>query len=120
MTMRMLNINNNAVVNAAAGPTDIGTAQARRYYSCAAGAFVDVPGFATGDAAQISSSATRTSGDTPGSLSVTGLFTVGSSGPTSSRPGNPSLRDLHVDTTLSAVVVFDGASWRNPLTGAVV
>ncbi|MDD1522623.1 hypothetical protein [Bradyrhizobium ottawaense] len=118
MTMRLLNINNNAVTTFA-GPTDIGTAQSRRFYSCAAGAFVDVPGFATGDAAAMASSATRTSGDNPGSLSVTGLFMLGSSGPTSSRPGNPNLRDLHIDTTLSAVVVFDGANWRNPLTGAV-
>jgi hypothetical protein len=119
MTVRMININNNAV-SLFAGPTDANTAQYRRPYSRAAGSFVDVPGDAGGDAAQMHSTATRSAGDSPGNLSMTGLYIVGSSGPTASRPKNAQIGNLHVDSTLNAVVMFDGASWRNLLTGAVV
>lgn len=53
---------------------------------------------------------------------------VRSSGPTSARPtklpaGN-SINDApgytYLDTTLGYAVVFDGATWRNPDTGAAV
>jgi hypothetical protein len=52
-----------------------------------------------------------------------GLLQVGnSSGTTAQRPtGSGALFPgwIHIDTTLSAVVVFDGTNWRNPITGAI-
>lgn len=67
--------------------------------------FIDVPGDATGDAAAIASG---------------GFVNIGSSGPTSARPTNAKPGAWHVDTTLGEAVVFDGASWRNPVTGVAV
>ncbi|MBR0937304.1 hypothetical protein [Bradyrhizobium jicamae] len=50
-----------------------------------------------------------------------GFFIVGdSSGPTSARPVNIRIGWMHVDTTLNKTVTFDGSTWRDPATGAVV
>jgi hypothetical protein len=68
-------------------------------------AFVDVPGDASGDAAAIASQ---------------GFVGIGTSGPTSARPTNVGPGSWHVDTTLGEAVVFDGKSWRNPVTGVAV
>lgn len=35
-------------------------------------------------------------------------------------PVNVTPGAIHIDTTLSKVVTFDGSSWRDPVTGAVV
>lgn len=82
-----------------------------RTYTAAPGTFLDVP-----DAdAQVHAAA--------------GWTKVAFSGPTGARPttnasGGPygvaSRGMFFVDTTLSAVIVFDGATWRNPITGAAV
>jgi hypothetical protein len=49
------------------------------------------------------------------------------SGPTTSRPKtrfsepyNVGPGSLFVDTTLAAVIIWDGAAWRNVITGAAV
>ena len=58
-----------------------------------------------------------------GILAANGWIKVALSGPTTARPSaNPTVtppytaaRGLHFyDTTLSAVVIFDGATWRTP------
>jgi hypothetical protein len=47
-------------------------------------------------------------------------------GPTSARPsgtlppGAPTRGQFYIDTTLALVIAFDGATWRNPVTGAAV
>jgi hypothetical protein len=78
-------------------------AQGRRSYSASAGQFVDLPEL---DADAIKSS---------------GFFAVGGVGPTLDRPNNRYLTPgfLYVDTDLSLVIAWDGADWRNPITGAV-
>jgi hypothetical protein len=62
-------------------------------------------------------------------LAANGWTKVAFSGPTSARPtvnaaNGPyyvaSRSMFFVDTTLNAVIVFDGATWRNPITGASV
>jgi hypothetical protein len=82
-----------------------------RTYSSAPGAAIDIVDF---DA---------------GVLSANGWVKVALTGPTSARPStNPNgtppylaTAGLHyVDTTLDKVVVFDGATWRDPLTGSAV
>jgi hypothetical protein len=78
-----------------------------RAYSATAGGFVDALGDPSGDAA---------------SLTSQGFVLVGASGTTTQRPtGAGFLRPgfLYVDTTASLVVIWDGASWRNPVSGAV-
>jgi hypothetical protein len=35
-----------------------------------------------------------------------------------SRPKNPSAGSQHLDTSINQMLVFDGSSWRNPLSGA--
>jgi hypothetical protein len=82
-----------------------------RSYSAAPGTVVDVP-------------------DADGQvLAAAGWTKVAFSGPTTSRPttsaanGNYFLaaRGLSfLDTTLNALIVFDGLTWRNPATGAAV
>lgn len=52
------------------------------------------------------------------------------SGPTTNRPTDPTLAageanylgagTLYLDTTVGALIVYDGANWRNPATGASV
>jgi hypothetical protein len=78
-----------------------------RSYSATAGGYID----AIGD---------PTSGDAA-SLTSQGFITIGASGTTAQRPTGagflkPSF--VYVDTTLALVVVWDGANWRNPVTGA--
>jgi len=63
-------------------------------------------------------------------LTANGWTEVGAVGTTSERPplrgpssGDPSVATkggVYVDTTLSAVICFDGSTWRDPLTGAEV
>lgn len=62
-------------------------------------------------------------------LAAAGWVKVAFSGPTSARPtiGAPSgpyftaARGTHfLDTTLNALIVFDGATWRSPISGASV
>ena len=60
-------------------------------------------------------------------LSANGWVRVAISGPTTARPTvNPNTAPpyvaapglLYADTTTAAIVVFDGATYRNPITGA--
>jgi hypothetical protein len=61
-----------------------------------------------------------------GPLSANGWIDCGLSGPTSSRPSSavgPNALFVgleYIDTTIGAVIRFDGASWRNVITGAAV
>jgi hypothetical protein len=52
-------------------------------------------------------------------LQANGWVRGGKSGVTSARPTNPGRGDQFIDTTLAAVIMWDGAAWRNVLTGAV-
>jgi hypothetical protein len=86
------------------GPND--NVAGRRYYSCAAGSFVDVPGDPSGDASVLASQ---------------NFIPVGMSGPTSSRPtslGILKVGAMFLNTTLSLFVVWTGQQWVNPITGA--
>lgn len=42
----------------------------------------------------------------------------GGSGTTAQRPSSPKAGTSYHDTTLGAIVKFDGKAWRNALTGA--
>lgn len=59
-----------------------------------------------------------------GGLAANGWIDAGQSGPTSARPAtavgpNPIFVGcLYIDTTLNAVIRWDGANWRNIITGA--
>jgi hypothetical protein len=78
----------------------------RRYYSCNAGSFVDVPGDPSGDAAVLTSQ---------------GFVLVGMAGATNQRPtstGYLKPGQIYVDTTLNAVLVWTGVGWVSALTGA--
>jgi hypothetical protein len=78
----------------------------RRYYSCAVGSTIDVPGDPSTDA---------------NTLSSQGFVVVAMSGPTSSRPTTTGLIKpgaLYIDTSLNVVLCWDGLVWRNVLTGA--
>jgi hypothetical protein len=92
-----------------AGPGDIGGVASRRAYNAGGtfAAFVDVPGPPDADAAALTSQ---------------NFITVAMSGPTSSRPNGTSYQKpgaLYVDTTLNAVIVWDGFAWKSVLTGVV-
>jgi hypothetical protein len=83
-----------------------------RSYTAAPGSVLDVVGDASGDAS---------------SLSSQGFIPVMLSGPTSSRPlfasttiGTAAHGTLYLDTTLSAVIAYDGVNWRNVITAASV
>ncbi|AHY52476.1 hypothetical protein BJS_05962 [Bradyrhizobium japonicum SEMIA 5079] len=84
---------------------------AQRAYASTVGVPIDLPGditngyVANGDAA---------------ALANRGFIVVGTVGPTTARPQYPRAGDRHIDLTLSVEVVYDGANWRNPVTGAVV
>jgi len=90
----------------------LGGAQPRIYptqgTTIAPGATLDVP---IGDAAGL------------GSL---GWIPVGQVGPTSGRPAlrppgsGTDVGTFYCDTTLTLVIIWDGETWRNPLTGASV
>lgn len=41
-------------------------------------------------------------------------------GATATRPTNPQKGDQFLDTTIPAVIIFDGKVWRNHATGASV
>ena len=61
-----------------------------------------------------------------GPLSANGWVWVAYSGPTAGRPtaangpfaATPGAR--YFDTDLAALIVFDGATWRSPITGSAV
>lgn len=42
------------------------------------------------------------------------------SGATAQRPSVPTAGDKYLDTSLGYIVVYDGAAWRNPASGAAV
>ncbi len=55
-------------------------------------------------------------------LQANGWLSLGSVGTTAQRPTTGLAKQQHyIDTTLNAVIVWDGVSaWRNAVTGAVV
>ena len=60
-------------------------------------------------------------------LGANGWQIIALVGTTAQRPNNPSMTPAmpfagqeYVDTTLGAVIVFDGTTWRNAITGAAV
>jgi hypothetical protein len=83
----------------------------QRVYSAAGGSFIDALGSPdAGDAA---------------SLSSQGFIPICASGPTSSRPafatttvGVGARGVFYLDTTIPKIVVWDGANWRDPVTGS--
>lgn len=81
-----------------------------RTYSCAVGSTIDVhddTGTPFDETALASNGWTPTS-----SLGV---------GPTGARPTSIAKpRDTFVDTTLGLLIIYDGAAWRLPTTGAAV
>lgn len=80
-----------------------------RTYTCAAGATIDIPDF---DARVLGAN---------GWVNAAGNGIVESTvGTTAQRPARPSPGQTFHDTTLGFIVAFDGRSWRNPATGAVV
>ena len=96
MTHRMMAPNNIATSRTVNG----------RVYTVAAGGTVDVPDF---DADVLEANGW-----------IKAVAGVGGVGATAVRPANPTRHQEFYDTTLSTVVKFDGVSWRNPGTGAVV
>lgn len=75
-----------------------------RLYSCAVGSTIDVPGF---DAYIMLANGWLASA-------------AHSTGTTANRPVNPKKGTQFLDTTLGALIVFDGKTWRNHQTGAAV
>lgn len=59
-------------------------------------------------------------------LEANGWSRVAQVGPTASRPaatvnpGVPTRGDKYFDTTVGDMIVFDGLTWRSPITGAAV
>jgi hypothetical protein len=99
-TVRMLPIKG-AAATGWAGPND--NVAGRRYYTAAAGGFIDA----------IDADATT--------LNSQGFAAIGdASGTTAQRPNNAYLRPgfVYLDTTLALIVAWDGVAWRNPVTGA--
>lgn len=78
-----------------------------RYYSCAIGAALDVP---DQDAFLM-----LANGWLPAAGGVSG-----GDGTTAQRPSNPVNGTGYYDATLGKGIVFDGASWIDPDTGAIV
>ena len=82
-----------------------------RSYSATAGGFIDAVGDpGSGDATVLASQ---------------GFLPICMSGPTTSRPnfatttvGVLQRNVLYLDTTISKVIVWDGANWRDPVTGS--
>lgn len=77
-----------------------------RSYSATGGSFIDAVGDPGADASMLGSQ---------------GFIAIGGSGTTAQRPNGTGLLKpgfVYVDTALSLVVVWDGANWRNPVTGA--
>jgi hypothetical protein len=73
-----------------------------RTYSCALGATIDVPDF---DAFV---------------LGANGWIQVAPVGTTAQRPAKPGVGNFFHDTTVGKVIIFEGAAWRDPATGAAV
>jgi hypothetical protein len=98
MTIRMFaTLNTTGTIGGSAGTP------AQRAYPATVGQPIDVPGDLTGDAA---------------ALANQGFVALGTSGPTPARPtSNVRPGAIHVDTGINAVVFWDGATWRSPLTG---
>jgi hypothetical protein len=65
-----------------------------RTYASTPGSALDVPAF---DA---------------GALTSNSWVYAGAVGPSTARPASPSPGNMFIDTTLNAVVVFDGATWQ--------
>ena len=75
-----------------------------RFYSCAAGSFIDVP-------------------DHDAFIMETNGWTIaahGGVGVTAARPTTPQKNQLFFDSTLGYSIVWTGASWVNPANGNVV
>jgi hypothetical protein len=53
-------------------------------------------------------------------LTANGWLRVGRSSTTATRPTDQRVGEMIVDTTLGAVIIWDGATWRNPATGSAV
>jgi len=106
MAIRLLS-KNNAAVSASLNPGPAFNQQNATFFNVAPGGFLDAAVDPIAASALVSQ----------------GLLQVGnSSGSTAQRPtGSGALFPgwIHIDTTLSAVVVWDGSNWRAPLTGAI-
>ncbi len=89
-------------------------APSQRSYSATQGQLIDVPGDLAGDAGSLLGYST--SSNTGGPYFVL----IASSGPTTGRPTYPTPGQSFVDTTVGAVIAYDGASWRNVVTGSIV
>lgn len=76
----------------------------RTYYTALPGATIDV----VGDDSVVTSIASQ------------GYAAIAMSGTTALRPNDTRLKPgfLFLDTTLGLIVAWDGANWRNPITGA--
>jgi hypothetical protein len=53
-------------------------------------------------------------------LTANGWMRIGRSAATSARPTDQRVGEMILDTTLDAVIIWDGATWRNPATGSAV
>jgi len=78
---------------------------AQRAYATTVGTPIDVPGDMTGDAEQLANQ---------------GFAVIAQSGTTALRPNSPKPGTPYVDTSLNAFIFWDGANWRNAVTGASV
>jgi hypothetical protein len=86
---------------------------ALRAYTANRGQVIDVPGDPTGDAAVL----LNYSDPNPGGGKYFAL--IGQSGTTAARPTSPTPGMQFVDTTAAIVVAWDGANWRNVVSGAI-
>lgn len=75
-----------------------------RTYTTTNGAYLDVPDF---DAAVLVANGWH-------------LVAAGGVATTTNRPANPPKGTRMLDTTLGIEIVWDGAAWRNKITGAAV
>lgn len=101
-TVRMLPVNGNAT-GWAGSPSNVA---ARRSYTATPGQTIDA-----------------TDEEDASTLTSQGFIVIGGSGTTAARPTTTGLIKpgyFYVDTTLNLVIVWDGANWRNPVTGAAV
>lgn len=109
VTYRMLPV----VTPAGTNPSHLTTTVNGRSYTAVAGTTADVPDF---DASELEAN---------GWMKVSGPLSVGS-GTTANRPTTMPdgraipARSTYLDTTLEYIVVYDGATWRNPSSGASV
>jgi hypothetical protein len=73
-----------------------------RTYTCALGATIDVPDF---DAFV---------------LGANGWIQVAPVGTTAQRTAKPGLGAIFHDTSVGKLIIFEGATWRDPATGSAV